>query len=257
MAQEIKDTTSAVSVIDPSYSEGDYFADPQRHSEDARFKADNFLKLFLRFAKQTSLSINSFVDVGCGSGDVIRMIADSLKSNGFDSASFKGYDVSPHVLNIKNEGIEYVMGDFCASDEFVDVVTLFDVFEHVPDMVEFIKSVGQRCKVIGFHIPLDYSFNFALRDKFRASLHNPGHLVFLDIASALNLLAISGVRVVDYQYTFGFLAPSGRRTMLAKMVFPLRYIVAQISPWLLSRMLGGASLVVIAITPHGLREMNK
>jgi 2-polyprenyl-3-methyl-5-hydroxy-6-metoxy-1,4-benzoquinol methylase len=257
MAQEHKDTTRGGSTVVPFYSKGNYFADDQRHSEDARFKADSFLKVFLRFVKRHTLVVNSFVDVGCGSGDIVKMIADSLRVNGFDSVSFKAYDVSPHVLNIKNEGVEYIYGDFSKSDEFVDVVTLFDVFEHVPDTIEFLKSISQRCKIIGFHIPMDYSLNFAIRNMFHSSLHNPGHIVFMDITLALNLLALSGLRVVDYEYTFGFFAPSGHSTMLSKIVFPLRYILAKISPWLLSKTFGGASLIVIAITSHGLYKIQQ
>lgn len=230
MAQENKSITHAGSVVDPSYSQGNYFADTRRHSEDAKFKADKFLKLFLRFVKYNSLSINSFVDMGCGSGDIVKMIADSLNANGFDSATFKAYDVSPHVLNIRNDGIEYIKGDFCKSNEFVDVVTLFDVFEHVPDTIEFIKSISQRCKNIGFQIPMDDSLNFTMRNLFRSKLQNPGHLVFMNIVSALNLLSFSGLRVVDYEYTFGFFEPSGHSTILSKIVFPFRYLLAKISP---------------------------
>lgn len=254
MAQEQKDTTRVGSTVDPVYSEGDYFAHAQRHSEDARFKVHSFLRVFLRFVKRHTPEVKSFVDVGCGSGDIVKMIADSLSVNGFDSVAFKAYDVSPHVLNIKNEGVEYIYGDFCESDEFVDVVTLFDVFEHVPDTIEFIKSVSQRCKIIGFHIPLEYSLNFAMRNMFHSRLHTPGHLVFMDIASALNLLAFSGLRVVDYEYTFRFFAPSGHRTIFSKMLFPLRYILAKINPWLLSRTFGGAGLIVIALTSYGLHK---
>jgi hypothetical protein len=77
----------------------------------------------------------------------------------------------------------------------------------------------------------------------------------MDIASALNLLALSGLRVVDYEYTLN--APTAHSTMLQKAVFPLRYILAKISPWLLSRTLGGTSLIVIAITPHGLQNIQR
>ncbi|MHC4116041.1 MAG: class I SAM-dependent methyltransferase [Planctomycetota bacterium] len=255
MAQELENTTRGKSIVDACYSKGDYFSDVRRHSEDAKFKANNFLKLFLPFLEQNNLSINSFVDVGCGSGDIAKIIADSLNVNRSDLIKFKAYDVSPHVKDIRNEGIEYICGDFCQSDEFVDVVTLFDVFEHVPDTIEFIKAVSQRCKIIGFRIPLDNSINVAIRNKFRSKLQNPGHLLFMDSVFALNLLALSGLRVVDYEYNFGFLAPSGHSTVLSKIVFPLRYLLAKISPWLLSKTLGEASLIVLAITPRGLQEI--
>jgi len=254
MAQQNETGTSDGSIIDPSYSKGDYFSDAKRHSEDAGFKAACFLKLFLPFLESHPSPIRSLADVGCGSGDIVRLIAASMRENGYNSITFKGYDVSPHASMIENEGVEYINADFCESGEPVDVVTLFDVFEHIPDTVGFLKGVSQRCKVIGFHIPLEHSLNVASRNLFRRKLVNPGHLVFLDIVSALNLLAVAGLRVVDYQYTFGFLAPSGHATLLSKIVFPFRYILAKISPWLLSVTIGGASVAVIALTPTGLHE---
>ncbi len=257
MEQEDRMKAQPGSVVDPSYAKGTYFSDAQRHSTDAAFKVKNFLKLFLRVIKSEGLSARSFVDIGCGSGDIIKGLADSLKKSGFDSTSFKGYDVSPHVLNIKKEGVEYIHGDFCETNEQVDVVTLFDVFEHVPDTIEFLKCIAEHCNVVGLHIPLDHSLNYAMRNLFRSKLQNPGHLLFLDAVSALNLLALSGLRVVDYEYTFSFLAPSGHKTPLQKFLFPLRYLLAKISPWLLSKTFGGASLMVVAITPRGLREQTK
>ncbi len=254
MEQENIQVTPAGSIVDPCYAGGDYFVDAQRHSADAAFKANHFLALFLRVVKRERLSVQSLVDVGCGSGDIIKRIADSLKKNGFPSVQFKAYDVSPHVLNIKKEGVEYIQGDFCETDEVVDVVTLFDVFEHVPDPVSFIKTLAERCKMVGFHIPLDDSLNYSVRNLFRSKLHNPGHLLFMDTVSALNLLALAGLKVVDYEYTFGFLAPSGHKTLLQKIVFPLRWLLAKNNPWLLSKTFGGASLMVMAVTPRGLRE---
>lgn len=252
MAQGGKGTRSKGSIADPSYSSGDYFADAQRYSKDAGFKADSFLKLFFRATRGKPVSLDSFADVGCGSGDVIRIIRDSLLSNGYALTRFKAYDVSPHVQNIQSTGIEYIYGDFCASDEYVDVVTLFDVFEHVPEPIEFIKRVAERCRMIGLHIPLENSLNFALRNKFHSSLRDPGHLVFLDLVSALNLLALSGLRVIDYEYTLNFLAPSTPRTVHSIMLIPLRLLLSQLSPWVLSKTLGGIGLTVIALTPHGL-----
>jgi SAM-dependent methyltransferase len=237
------------SIIAPQYAEGSYFQDVNRHSADAKFKADNFIKIFSRFAKSSRCTIHSLADVGCGSGDVLKLIADSLSALGFKSVNYKGYDVSPHVRNISHPRIQYFYEDFCQSDESVDLVTLFDVVEHVPDTIEFLKSVSKRCKIIALHIPLDDSVNCALRNLFHSKLQDPGHVLVLDTAAALNLLAFSGLRVVDYEYTFGFLAPSARTTVLSKVLLPLRYLLAKISPWALSKTLGGVSLSVIALTP--------
>jgi hypothetical protein len=44
------------------------------------------------------------------------------------------------------------LNTFGEADEYVDVATLFDVFEHVPDTIECIKKVPKRSKIMGFHI---------------------------------------------------------------------------------------------------------
>lgn len=173
--------------------------------------------------------METFADVGCSSGDVVRMIADSLREKGFDSAPFKAYDVSPHVLNLRHDGISFIMGDFCGSDEFVDVVTLFDVFEHVADPIAFIGAVAERCGTIAFHIPLDDCWSVIARNRFLAKLREPGHLLFLNVVSALNMLAFAGLRVTDYEYTFAFQAPSGRLTLGSRVAFPFRWLLAKAS----------------------------
>ena len=244
------------STIAPSYSKGSYFANSTRHGEDAQFKATGFCKLFTRVARQFNIQPTTYVDVGCGSGDVVRLISRSLQESGFNLTQVKGYDVSPHVSELDQLGVEYIQGDFCESTEVVDLVTLFDVFEHVPEPIEFIRSVAQKCKFIGFHIPLDNSLNVAMRDMFRKKLRNPGHLIFMDSVYALNLLALASVRVIDYEYSFGFLAPSGHDTMLSKAMLPIRLAIARLNPWLLSKTLGGASLLVIAATKEGLRNID-
>ena len=242
------------SAILPAYAKGDYFQDPNRHSEDSSFKANAFLKLFRRWQEQTGQTVKSIADVGCGSGDVIKLIVESFAKDGPKLESAKGYDVSPHVCNLHHESIEYVLGDFCQSEEQVDLVTLFDVFEHVPDPIGFIRRVAERCELIAFHIPLENNLNVALRDMFRAKLKNPGHLIFMDCSMALNLLALSGLTVLDCDYTFGFLAPSRHSGLARKVARPIRSLLAKMSPWLLSKTMGGCSLIVIARTPLGLQR---
>lgn len=233
------------------YSSGKYFEDPNRHSKDAKFKADNFLNLFLDIARQHELRVTSYIDVGCGSGHIVRIVADSLKARGFDLTKVKGYDVSPHVKNLSDDEILFVHGDFCESNEFPDLVTLFDVFEHVTDPLRFLRLVSERCKIMGLHIPLDYSFNTAIRNLFNSDLKDPGHLIFMDIVSALNILTLAGLRIIEYRYTFSFLAPSGHSTTLSRIALPFRILAARANPWLLSKTLGGASLMVIAATESG------
>ena len=236
------------------YSNGTYFAEENRHSEDATFKVADFLRLFQPFARRHELAVESYVDVGCGSGAVVKQISESLRANGMILQRVKGYDVAPHVGRLKDDVVEYVHGDFCASNEFVDLVTLFDVFEHVPNPTHFLRLISQRCKVLVCRIPLDDSWNNLFRDRFRKLLEVLGHLTFMDTASALNLMTSAGLRVVDYSYSREFLSPSGHQSLASKLALPFRYLLAGISPWLLSKTMGGVSLTVIALTESGLRD---
>ena len=252
---DLSETPNPGSIVLPDYATGAYFADASRHSEDLRFKAEAFLRFFPPVVKRTGLTITSYADVGCGSGQVIKLVADGLRSQGFVLTSVKGYDVYPQVASLQQEGVTFVCADFCQTEDFADLVTLFDVFEHVPDPLGFIRLAAERSYVLGFHIPLDASLNTALRDRYRVKLNNPGHLVFLDTSAALNLLALAGLRVFDYQYTFAFQAPSGRTTGLSKLALAVRAPLARLNPWLMSKTVGGASLLVVALTARGLQAM--
>jgi hypothetical protein len=240
---------------DPVYASGEYFSDPARHSGDARFKASTFVALLQRNFSAAQTAVDSYADVGSGSGDAVRLVTTGLRAAGFAVTRAVGYDVSPHVATlVPADGVHFVHGDFTDATVFVDLVTLFDVVEHVPEPCEFLKKIGRRCDIVGLHIPLDDSLNAGLRDLFRAKVKDPGHLTFMDGVAALNLLAGAGLRVLDYEYTMSFDAPSGRASTASRALVPLRRLLGRISPWLLSKTLGGASLMVIALTPDGVRR---
>jgi len=67
------------SKISPTYSSGTYFTDKSRHSEDTAFKVRDFLGLFLPFVSRHKLTVNSYIDVGCGSGEIVKVLHSSLK----------------------------------------------------------------------------------------------------------------------------------------------------------------------------------
>lgn len=247
-----KDVGRASSVIGPEYSEGSYFQNRHRHIEDAPFKSQCFIKVFTHLARRLQWQLTSYVDVGCGSGEIVRLVSSSLRKEGFNIGSVKGYDVSPHVCELTGHGVEFVHGDFLQSNDTANLVTLFDVFEHIPDPIRFLAEVSNRADVIALHIPLDDSLTNALRDRYRKLLSHPGHLLFMDVVTALNTVTFAGARVVDYEYTFAFMSPSGHQSLLSRIVLPIRWLFAKVSPWLLSKTLGGVSLLVIAVTKRGL-----
>ena len=73
---------------------------------------------------------------------------------------------------------------------------------------------------------------------FNHRLIYPGHLSILDAPQALSLVTMSGITPVDYSYTHGYSAPSGRLTMEQRLAYPFRYALSHISPWLASKLVG-------------------
>ncbi len=71
-------------------------------------------------------------------------------------------------------------------------------------------------------------------------------MIFLDIALALNLLVLAGLKVLSYKYTLAFKSASEHISFLSKILYPFRSILAKFSPWLLSKTFGGVSLLVFA-----------
>ena len=233
------------------YTQGEYFSDPLRHSEDAIFKATAFLDLL--GSHRSLLNIRTYADVGCGSGTATIAVVEGLRSRGVALTEATGYDVSPHVKALSHNSVRFVHGTFGSQNESVDLVTMFDVFEHVPGPIDFLAEIAAHTKILGLHIPLDNSVNVAVRNAYRGKLKDPGHLIALDTASALNLLACAGLQTIDYEYTFAFKAPSGHQTFKQQFVYPIRWALSLISPWMLAKTLGGASLMALAITPLGMK----
>lgn len=251
MSRSENSSDSGVHMV-AQYTSGAYFQDPGRHGADAKFKAECFMRLFAKNARRINIAaLKSYTDVGCGSGAAVQLIADALRHNGVPLETVKGYDVSPHVKSLHSTSIQFVHGDFCEAHEHSDLVTLFDVVEHVVDPIGFLKKISKRCHIVGLHIPLDDSLSNALRDRFHDLIEDPGHILFLDATRALNLITLAGLKIIAYDYTFGFLAPSGHASVLSKTIFPLRLLMSKASPWLLSKTLGGASLMVIAVAEPG------
>lgn len=233
---------------DDEYRSGAYFKDPGRHAADAVYKADRFVALARRVLPPSE--ITTYADVGCGSGAATVAVAEGLLQVGCQVTTVLGYDVSPHVGVLEHPRVTFVHEDFATAGQTVDLVTLFDVVEHVPDPAGFLRQVAARARYVGLHIPLDDSVNAAMRNLYRRKLADPGHLVALDAASALNLVAYAGIRTLDFAYVLGYESPSERGSLQARLAYPFRAALAAASPWLLAKTLGGASLMVIGRVPR-------
>jgi SAM-dependent methyltransferase len=228
------------------YTEGVYFQDPNRHSEDAKYKVKAIKEILFKYLDDNCIQLSSYADVGCGSGEIIKLLGKELKLNYQSLCVLKGFDVSPHVKKLNDTTIEFVFQDFTKLNEKFDLVTLNDVFEHVPMPVSFLTEVGKRAKYIVMHIPLEDCLSVNIRNLQKNKIKNPGHLVFLNINSAINLITHSGLKIVDYEYSLESIhAPSNNNTILQKIAYPFKYVLLKVNPYLFSKIFG-ISLIIIA-----------
>ncbi len=228
------------------YSKGVYFKNKNRHSEDARFKVKPIINLLKDYLEKHSLKINSYADVGCGSGQFAELFVNELKLIFSSIKIFKAFDVSPHVTELSSENLIFQFSDFTVTNEHFDLVTLIDVFEHVINPSDFLKKISKRTKFLILHIPLEDCMSVNFRILQKRKINNPGHLLYLNINSALNLITSSNLKIIDFEYSTEVIkAPSNKRSILQKLLFPIKFIVFISNKYLYSRIFGN-SLIVFA-----------
>jgi Methyltransferase domain len=227
------------------YSDGTYLSNHENwHIEDSPWKAEQIEKII----NQNNITFNTAVEVGCGAGGVIHELASK-----FPTGKFSGFEISPQASKFwpqfERNNLSFTIKDFLETSEIYDLLLLIDVFEHVPNYMSFLESILLRSKYFVFNIPLDMHLVGLLLDNQINARDKYGHLHYFSKATALRTLSDTGYKVVDYFYAPGFLgAPpeSSRKTWKQKLLYPPRSFFYSLSPEFSTKLLGGASLMVLA-----------
>ena len=109
----------------------------------------------------------------------------------------------------------------------------------------FVRGLKQKAKFKIFHIPLDLSVSALLRGKLMDGRNSIGHLHYFTPDTAIATLSDCGYEIVDTMYTPSFEELS-KESWKAKLIKLPRYILYKVSPKLLSTLIGGVSLMVLA-----------
>jgi SAM-dependent methyltransferase len=225
---------------DELYTSGRYGTQhPDWHEEDAAAKAAAVASL-LRYGGVQPLTV---VDVGCGTGGVLRLLAGRLGDR-WPEAHFEGWDIAKAAIRKArvHEGgqLHFVHGDFLASERQADLLLCLDVFEHVQDDVGFLEQLASRARWMVFRIPLDLSvWDVARPRRLVEAGPTLGHRHVYTRELALQRLDLAGYRVVEERY---HRIRHGRPRGLD----PLRSVWRRFSPHGAARWLGGVSLLVLA-----------
>ena len=109
----------------------------------------------------------------------------------------------------------------------------------------FVRKLKTKGEYKIFHIPLDLSVSSLIRGRLMYVRDSVGHLHYFSPETALATLVDCGYEIVDTMYTPSFAAlPS--KSWKAKIIRLPRLVLFRFSPKLLSTLLGGISLMVLA-----------
>lgn len=245
--------------IDPYYKEGRFYK--LSHGDlDATYKVQNLKKLIQKNIDKIQLPTGHIADIGCGTGMTSFSLHQMFTSLYNLPIRVDGYDVHPFLPKTpKSSKVVFYSCDFREKPQcrVYDLAVLFDVIEHVPDPISFIRDISRYSRILAFHIPLDDSLFCWIRNLPRLKLSNPGHIILLKPSSAINLLTFSGLRIIDFDFSPVFDAPTGKETIKQKLMLPLRKLLYWINPYITQRILAGVSISVLAWTPHGLSTEKK
>jgi cyclopropane fatty-acyl-phospholipid synthase-like methyltransferase len=226
-------------MLEEQYISGEYLEKhPDWHIEESPWKVKHMLPML----KRHHLLPKTICEVGCGAGEVLRLLQNRLD----DECILWGYDISPHAMALcqqrANERLHFKLADLRkAQDAFFDLLLALDVIEHVEDYMGFLRDIRTKGTYKLFQIPLEISVQGVLRGKiFLQNRDFFGHLHYFTKETFLRTLRDTGYEVLDYSYAPGYEVHSASlQERLRKFSFAVQ------QDWTV-RMLGGFRLLVLA-----------
>jgi len=213
---------------DSRYTDGSYERDnPDWHAGNAEHKA----QAVLRMLQRVGWTPHDFLDIGCGTGDVLKQLCKQRDVRGI------GWDIAKRPID--DERTQFHRGDGVSAASPADIVLCLDVFEHVADDEAFLRQLRKLGDRFIFRVPLDLSAWDLVRGRqLRHAREAYGHLHVYDRYLAEELLGRCGYQVecVAYDRTP---RPMRGLEVVRRALFP-------IAPRATAQWLGGFSLVIAA-----------
>jgi SAM-dependent methyltransferase len=221
------------------YNDGSYLSkNPEWHEGHADWKASQVLSLL----SERNLRPTSIVDMGCGTGGVLQVIAGSLTG-----MRLVGYDPSSQAIGLveRSDGVDLRVGTPEDVHDHYDLLLSLDVFEHVEDYIGFLRSLRPIADWFMFHIPLDISAQSVVRERpLLAARSAVGHLHYFTRGTALASLETAGFEIACERLLFPWDVPG--RTAKTRIANIPRNLGRYIKPQMSARVLGGSTLLVLA-----------
>ncbi|MDD5617609.1 MAG: class I SAM-dependent methyltransferase [Candidatus Omnitrophica bacterium] len=170
------------------------------YMKDRQFRRNDFntrLKGISRFKK-----CGKVLDVGCAAGFFLEVARD----NGWDSYGVELSDYAASFardmlkLNVKSGELEGAKFD----SNLFDVITLFDVIEHVRDPGRLLKEARRVLKNDGLLVITTPNIDSVCAKVFKDRFHllDPLHLVYFSPKTMTAMLSKEGFKVIKLEYPY-------------------------------------------------------
>lgn len=203
----LKDINNDLLITSPRPSDdklGDYYdsSDYISHTDSKKSFVDRVYQLVRNYAlKQKLKLINSFgtesksiLDIGAGTGDFLA----TCKNNGWDVQGIEPNEKARKIAQEKS-GIDLKSEISNLKSGQYDVITMWHVLEHVPNLNETITELRNLLKPKGslvIAVPNHKSFDAQHYKEYWAAYDVPRHLWHFSQASVRNLFSKQNMEVV-------------------------------------------------------------
>ena len=131
------------------------------------------LKNKLKCVNQLHQSKGILLDIGAGTGDFLTV----AKQNGWQTIGVEPNDKAKKIAQTK--GVEIIESTKSLKDHSIDIITMWHVLEHVPDIENQIKELKRLLKPNGsiiIAVPNFNSYDAKYYDSYWAAFDVPRHL---------------------------------------------------------------------------------
>lgn len=163
-------------------------------------KVPNYLKILNDIYKVDLGGKKSWLDIGCGHGEFIAALQE------YSSGSICATGSEPNVHkqeSARERGLNVGYFDLESHEEKYDVISLLNVYSHLPDPPEFLKSLKKNLKQNGeIILETGDTADFAEKNHYRP-FYLPDHLSFASeriVADMLSRLGFEIITIHKYPY---------------------------------------------------------
>lgn len=227
---------------DKRYSDGEYLAaNPTWGEEDSAWKAERIHSLW----KRCGLPVpDSVAEIGCGAGLILATLQEKFPG----TVSYSGYDIAPAAIEMarkrSNPHLSFHREDLLRAERRFDVLLCIDVFEHVENPFEFLRTIRRLAPIVVFNIPLEMHVAGVLINHQKWTRRQYGHLHFYTAAVAFETLRECGYSVIAHDYVSRLMDLP--RSASEYLFWLPRKLLSLLNKEWSARILGGTSLLVIA-----------